>query len=109
MLHRVVSANPLPFMVAQSMPLPEIEKAVTQLSRHDLTSFRDWFSHFDATAWDQQFEDDVNAGRLDALYETPGLSQVLELLPSTPRQDTIPGRCQLPTAQNQSQTPFAAF
>lgn len=56
-------------MVAQSLPLPEIEKAVTQLSRHELTSFRDWFSHFDATAWDQQFEDDVNAGRLDALAD----------------------------------------
>ena len=47
----------------------EIEVAVAKLSREDLSAFRDWFEEFDAEAWDKQFEDDVAAGRLDALAE----------------------------------------
>ena len=47
----------------------EIETAVSKLSRHELLSFRDWFSEFDATAWDKQFEEDVAAGRLAALAD----------------------------------------
>ncbi|HBJ85964.1 MAG TPA: hypothetical protein DDZ88_19265 [Verrucomicrobiales bacterium] len=54
---------------APSIPLPEIESAVTRLSRGDLGAFRDWFSRFDAEAWDAQFEEDVKAGRLDALAD----------------------------------------
>jgi len=38
-----------------------------QLSRLELLAFRDWFSEFDAVAWDKQFEADVAAGHLDAL------------------------------------------
>ncbi len=45
----------------------EIENAVSKLSRDELMSFRDWFSSFDAAAWDKQFEQDVAAGHLDAL------------------------------------------
>ena len=45
----------------------EIETAVSKLSRQELLAFRDWFSEFDAAAWDKQFEEDVNAGHLDAL------------------------------------------
>ena len=47
----------------------EIEAAVSKLSREELLSFRDWFSTFDAAAWDKQFEEDVGAGNLDALAE----------------------------------------
>lgn len=47
----------------------EIEAAISQLSREDLTVFRDWFSEFDAAAWDQQLEADVRAGNLDALAD----------------------------------------
>lgn len=47
----------------------EIETAVSKLSRDDLQSFRRWFLDFDAEAWDQQFEEDVQAGRLDALAD----------------------------------------
>jgi hypothetical protein len=54
---------------APSLPLPEIESAVSRLSRGDLNDFRDWFSRFDAEVWDAQFEEDVKAGRLDALAE----------------------------------------
>lgn len=53
----------------QSLPLPEIESAVSQLTRGDLTAFREWFSRFDAGAWDTQFEEDVKGGRLDALAD----------------------------------------
>ncbi len=45
----------------------EIENAVSKLSRLELLAFRDWFSEFDAAAWDKQFEQDVAAGHLDAL------------------------------------------
>ncbi|MBT9099322.1 hypothetical protein KFZ76_16630 [Methylovulum psychrotolerans] len=49
--------------------ISEIEEAVATLSREDLSAFRDWFQAFDAKAWDKQLEDDVAAGRLDALAE----------------------------------------
>jgi hypothetical protein len=47
----------------------EIESAVSKLSPDDLQSFRSWFQKFDAGAWDQQFEKDVQAGKLDALAD----------------------------------------
>jgi hypothetical protein len=45
----------------------EIEDAVQRLSPAELDAFRAWFAEFDAAAWDRQIEDDVAAGRLDAL------------------------------------------
>jgi hypothetical protein len=45
----------------------EIEDAIRKLPDDELTAFRAWFAEFDATAWDRQFEQDVAAGRLDAL------------------------------------------
>jgi hypothetical protein len=47
----------------------EIETAVSKLSRGELLAFRNWFSEFDAGMWDQQFEEDVAAGRLDSLAD----------------------------------------
>lgn len=47
----------------------EIEVAVAKLSREDLSVFRNWFQKFDADAWDKQFENDVFAGRFDAVAE----------------------------------------
>ena len=44
-----------------------IEEAIRQLSPEDLAALRAWFVAFDAEQWDQQFEEDVAAGRLDAL------------------------------------------
>ena len=46
--------------------IQEIERAVTELPPEELAEFRRWFLEFDA-AWDRQFEEDVAAGRLDAL------------------------------------------
>ena len=47
----------------------EIERASRSLSRAELSEFRAWFLEFDAEAWDRQFEQDVAAGRLDALAD----------------------------------------
>ena len=47
----------------------DIESAVAQLSAEELAAFRVWFAEFDATQWDAELEDDVSAGRLDALAE----------------------------------------
>jgi hypothetical protein len=49
--------------------VPEIEAAVRKLSRQELLAFRDWFSAFDAAAWDRQFAEDVASGHLDALAD----------------------------------------
>jgi hypothetical protein len=47
----------------------DIENAIRQLSPEDLAAFRAWFAAFDAEQWDQQFEEDVAAGRLDSLAQ----------------------------------------
>jgi len=49
--------------------IQEIQTAVSELSPEELSVFRAWFAEFDAKAWDQEFEQDVAAGRLDALAE----------------------------------------
>jgi len=59
--------NRLRFFVVST--IPEIEAAVSKLSREELSAFRKWFHDFDAEAWDKQFERDVAAGRLDSLAE----------------------------------------
>jgi len=47
----------------------EIQAAVRRLSPEELAAFRDWFVQLDAAAWDEQIEEDVAAGRLDALAD----------------------------------------
>jgi hypothetical protein len=47
----------------------EIENAVRCLAPQDLAIFRAWFAEYDAEIWDRQFDDDVAAGRLDALAD----------------------------------------
>ena len=49
--------------------LEDIQGAVRQLSSRELAAFREWFAEFDAAAWGRQIEEDVAAGRLDALAE----------------------------------------
>ena len=46
-----------------------LERQVQALSSEELAAFRRWFAEFDAEIWDQQFEADVKAGKLDALAE----------------------------------------
>ncbi len=45
--------------------MERITREIEQLPPEELTAFREWFLHFDAVAWDRQFESDVNAGKLD--------------------------------------------
>ncbi|HUL71870.1 MAG TPA: hypothetical protein VLT86_02140 [Vicinamibacterales bacterium] len=45
----------------------EITGAVRRLPKRELARFRKWFAAYDAAAWDREFEQDVAAGRLDAL------------------------------------------
>lgn len=47
----------------------EIESQIEELSTGELKAFREWFANFDAHAWDEEFEADVNAGKLDAFAE----------------------------------------
>lgn len=47
----------------------EIEDAIRNLPPGDLAALRAWFAEYDAGLWDQQFEADVAAGRLDALAD----------------------------------------
>ncbi len=44
-----------------------LEKEIKDLSRDELTSFRNWFVKFDAAEWDRQIEKDIEAGKLDNL------------------------------------------
>jgi hypothetical protein len=44
-----------------------LEKEVRDLSRDELSTFRDWFVKFDADEWDRQIESDIQAGKLDKL------------------------------------------
>ena len=49
--------------------IEEIEDAVRQLSSEELAEFGAWFAQLDAAAWDLQIEEDIAAGRLDALAD----------------------------------------
>jgi hypothetical protein len=49
--------------------LETLEKRVSGLSAQELADFRQWFTEFDAAAWDRQIERDVKAGELDALAD----------------------------------------
>ena len=44
-----------------------LEREVEQLTPDELAAFRAWFVERDWQAWDRELEDDVAAGRLDAL------------------------------------------
>ncbi len=49
--------------------IEQIEDAVRRLNPAELAEFRKWFAGFDGALWDRQIENDVAAGRLDALAE----------------------------------------
>jgi len=40
---------------------------IQELTPEELKAFREWFTKFDADNWDQEFEADVKAGKLDAM------------------------------------------
>jgi hypothetical protein len=45
----------------------EIGAEIKRFSPTELAAFRKWFREFDAEAWDRQIEEDIQAGKLDAL------------------------------------------
>jgi hypothetical protein len=47
----------------------QIEGQVKDLRPEELAAFREWFTTFDAEAWDRQLEADVIAGTLEDLAE----------------------------------------
>lgn len=47
--------------------LKEIEESISKLPQDDLAVLREWFEEFDAKKWDEQFENDAESGKLDAL------------------------------------------
>jgi hypothetical protein len=51
------------------MSLQEIERAIVQLPPTELTQLADWFAEYQAQQWDRKIEQDVKAGRLDALAQ----------------------------------------
>jgi hypothetical protein len=54
------------------MDIKEIESAIAQLPLSELAELARWFEEFQAGAWDAQLEQDVRAGRLDALVRQAG-------------------------------------
>ncbi len=65
------------------MSVREIEVAITQLPVDKLVELSSWLEEYQAQVWDEQIENDLDAGRLDALlaevdaeYEA-GLAQPL--------------------------------
>ena len=47
----------------------EIESALKELPEERLLEFREWYEAFDAERWDQQFQQDAEAGKLDTLAD----------------------------------------
>ncbi|MBN1316597.1 MAG: hypothetical protein JXA42_14060 [Anaerolineales bacterium] len=45
----------------------EIKTAVTHLSPIELQDFSTWYKQFEAELWDEQIEQDIEAGKLDTL------------------------------------------
>lgn len=51
------------------MNLEEIKQEISQLPIEDINKFSQWLDEFKADLWDKQIEEDILAGRLDALGE----------------------------------------
>ena len=49
------------------MSVKEIESAIIQLPSKEVSELMSWLSEHHARLWDKQIEEDLEAGRLDAL------------------------------------------
>lgn len=49
------------------MSIAEIEAAIIQLPIKDVATLMSWLEEYHARVWDKQIEEDLEAGRLDAL------------------------------------------
>ncbi len=68
------------------MTVTEIESAIVQLPPGELAELMTWLQEYHAQVWDRQIEDDLEAGRLDAI-----LAQVESSAPKGPRSSS-PGQ-----------------
>ncbi len=51
------------------MSLPELEKAIAELSPQELSTFATWFEEYMADEWDKQIERDEAAGKFKKIIE----------------------------------------
>ena len=49
------------------MSVTEIKTAIAELTGHDLAELINWLETYQAKLWDKQIEEDLEAGRLDAV------------------------------------------
>jgi hypothetical protein len=49
--------------------IKDIKKIISGFAPNEMAEFRAWFIDYDAVEWDKQFEEDVKAGRLDAMAQ----------------------------------------
>jgi hypothetical protein len=49
------------------MSIAEIESAISQLPAREFAELMAWLQEYRERVWDKQIEDDLEAGRLDAL------------------------------------------
>jgi len=54
-------------MSRTSRKVEQIKNAVRNLPSSELDAFRRWYEEFEARRWDEQLEEDVQSGKLDAL------------------------------------------
>lgn len=47
-----------------------LEREIAKLAPEELAIFREWFTAFDAKAWDRQLEADAEARKLNAVAES---------------------------------------
>jgi hypothetical protein len=47
----------------------DLEQQIRALSPEELAQFRAWFLEFDWAVWDRRIEEDIRAGKLDALAD----------------------------------------
>lgn len=51
------------------MRVEDIEQGILGLQQDQLKQFRAWYEKFDADKWDEQIEQDVKEGKLDAIAD----------------------------------------
>ncbi len=56
-------------MLATMGRLEQIETEIQQLTVDELRALRTWFGNYEAELWDDQFERDIEAGKLTELAE----------------------------------------
>jgi hypothetical protein len=54
-------------MAVRDMSVKQIERAITQLPAKELAELVSWLKEYHAQVWHARIEEDLDAGRLDAL------------------------------------------